>query len=149
MTNVTKITTSNLPELFRTTVGYDHLMRTLDSFSRPAPNYPPYDIVGLDDDNYEIRLAVAGCTSEELTVQQDKNMVEISFNPAQPDDSEKPKEVSLYRGIARRAFTREFALAEHVNVTGVELENGILTVKLVREVPESEKPKTFKVSKTK
>lgn len=140
--------TFKLPELLRTTVGYDQLIRNLDALSSgQTTNYPPYDIIMNGDDTYEIRLAVAGCTEDEITVQQSRNELTVDYSPTRAEGEYEPK--VIHRGIANRAFTRTFTLAEHIKVVGADMNHGILCVTLQREIPESEKPRTFTINKPK
>lgn len=147
MTREKTYTTHNLPDLLRNTVGFDQLVNHL---APQTQNYPPYNIVMVGENQYEIHLAVAGCHKEELSVSQEKNALSISFNPVEREfelnDDEESSVTMLHHGIARRAFTREFKLAEHVSVKDIALNNGILTVQLVRSIPDEEKPKYFKIN---
>ena len=140
----------DLSPLFRSTVGFDRMMRMLDETMRnsvqQAPSYPPYNIEKLGEDQYRITMAVAGFAEADLDVTVQNNTLVISGRSEQTEE-EKPEEGRfLYRGIARRAFERRFELAETVKVSGARMENGLLHVDLVREVPEAAKPRKIAIS---
>lgn len=129
--------------LFRSTVGFDRLATLLDGAARldETAGYPPYNIEKTGADAYRVTMAVAGFTPEELSVVAEANSLTIS-GKTQRDDSQAKY---LHRGIAARAFERKFDLADHIKVAGASLDNGLLSVDLVREVPEALKPRTIKV----
>src|SRR5437868_1773600 len=108
-----------------------------------APGYPPYNIERTGDDAYRISVAVAGFASEELSLEAKENTLTIRGEKKQ-DQAEQKGEV-LYQGIAARAFERRFQLADHVQVTGASLVNGLLHVDLVREIPEAKKPRQIPI----
>ncbi len=133
--------------LLRATVGFDRMMHLLDSASRVdegALNYPPYNIEKTGDDAYRITMAVAGFAEDELTVTLHQNQLTIEGKKAR-DEAEGEQGRFLHRGIATRAFQRNFQLADHIKVSGARLENGLLHVELVREVPESAKPRSISI----
>jgi len=134
--------------LFRSTVGFDRLSRLLEAGALSEQgSYPPYNIVKLDEDNYRISMAVAGFSEEDLEITARENQLIVAGKTA---PAEMPEEaVYLHRGIAERAFERRFQLADHIRVTGAALENGLLTVTLVREIPEQMKPRKIEISKSK
>jgi len=137
----------DLSPLFRSTVGFDNLSRVLDAALRIDDgqlSYPPYNIEKTGEDSYRITMAVAGFGAEDLTVVAQDNGLVIS-GQSQESESEKAGDY-LHRGIARRAFQRRFALADHIKVKGAELANGLLHVDLVREVPEERKPREIKIT---
>lgn len=139
----------DLSPLFRSTVGFDRMMRLLDESMRSnvqqTPSYPPYNIEKLDEDQYRITMAVAGFADSDLDVTLQNNTLVISGRSDQAEES--PEEGRfLYRGIARRAFERRFELAETVKVSGARMENGLLHVDLVREVPEAAKPRKIEIA---
>ncbi|MFZ2006943.1 MAG: Hsp20 family protein [Stellaceae bacterium] len=132
--------------LFRSTIGFDHLARLVDSaarFDTSAPAYPPYNIETTGEDAYRLTMAVAGFPRDEIDVTVEKNSLVIT-GKAQKDD-EQTQGRYLHRGIARRAFERRFSLADHIKVTGASMDNGLLHVDLVREVPEEAKPRQIKI----
>lgn len=131
--------------LFRSTIGFDRLARLVDSATRvdaTALSYPPYNIEKTGDDAYRLTMAVAGFGPNELDITVHENTL-IVTGKAQKEDEEGRY---LHRGIARRAFERRFSLADHIKVTGASLDNGLLHVDLVREVPEAMKPRTIKIA---
>ncbi len=133
--------------LYRSTVGFDRLASMLDNvMTSEAPNntYPPYNIEKTDEDAYRISVAVAGFTEDELHVEARDGQLVISAKKAEDEDVN-----YLHRGIATRAFERRFQLADHVRVNGAVIENGLLHVDLVREVPEALKPRVIEIAKTK
>jgi molecular chaperone IbpA len=134
----------DLSPLFRASVGFDRLSSLLESANRlsdEAASYPPYNIEKRGDDRYRVSVAVAGFTAEELDVTVENGTLTIR---GKAREEVEPQSV-IYRGIARRAFERRFQLAEHIQVTGADLQNGLLSVELVREVPEAKKPRTIAI----
>ena len=132
--------------LFRSTIGFDRLARLVDSanrFDTSAPTYPPYNIESTGEDSYRLTMAVAGFARDEIDITVEKNSLVIS-GKAQKEDEETQGRY-LHRGIARRAFERRFSLADHIKVTGASMDNGLLHVDLVREVPEEAKPRQIKI----
>ncbi len=137
--------TLDFSPLYRTTVGFDHLSNLLDSVNRAenaANGYPPYNIESIDSDRYQITMAIAGFTEEELDIQLEKQTLTVKGEKPQEDDSKN----YLHRGIAARNFERRFQLADHVEVTSARLENGLLDIQLVRVIPEAMKPKTIAIN---
>jgi molecular chaperone IbpA len=132
----------DLTPLYRSTVGFDRLFSLLDSFGGPdgsTPAYPPYNIERTGENTYRITVAVAGFTEKELAIEAKENTLVIR-GAKEAVDKEETGEV-LYQGIAARAFERRFELADHVQVKGANLENGLLHIDLVREIPEAMKPR--------
>jgi molecular chaperone IbpA len=133
--------------LYRSTVGFDRLFSTLDQLSGvegSVPSYPPYNIARTDENTYRISVAVAGFTDADLSIEAKENTLTI-HGEKQTNDEEKTSEV-LYQGIAARAFERSFQLADYVQVKGASLENGLLHVDLVREIPEAMKPRAIPIT---
>ena len=131
--------------LFRSSVGFDRLAQLMDSATRAednAPSYPPYNIERTGEDQYRITMAVAGFAESDIEITAQDNALTVVGK--QPKD-EAPKNF-LYRGIAGRPFQRRFELAEYIRVAGASLENGLLHVDLVREVPEAVKPRSIKIN---
>jgi molecular chaperone IbpA len=131
---------------YRSTIGFDRLLTLLDKASGPdnGQTYPPYNIERTGENAYRITLAVAGFADNELTVETREGVLTIrGAKETQQKDSGK-REV-LYQGIAARAFERRFHLADHVSATGATVQNGLLHVDLVREVPEAQKPRTIAI----
>ena len=138
--------TFDLAPLYRSTVGFDRLFSMLDQasgFEGTAPTYPPYNIERTGENAYRITVAVAGFTESELSIEVKENALTIR-GEKQASDGGQPGEV-LYQGIAARAFERRFQLADHVQVKGAALENGLLHVDLVREIPEAMKPRQIPI----
>ncbi|HXP06766.1 MAG TPA: Hsp20 family protein [Stellaceae bacterium] len=132
--------------LFRSTIGFDRLARLVDSAARfdgAAPAYPPYNIESTGEDSYRLTMAVAGFSRDEIDITVQENSLVISAK-AQKEDEEVNGRY-LHRGIARRAFERRFSLADHIKVSGASMDNGLLHVDLVREVPEEAKPRQIKI----
>jgi len=130
--------------LFRSTIGFDRLMRLVDATAQidgNVPSYPPYNIEATGDNAYRLTMAVAGFAPEELDVTAKEGALVVT-GKAQKDDE---KARYLHRGIARRAFERRFQLADHIRVAGASLDNGLLHVDLLREVPEALKPRKIEI----
>ena len=130
--------------LFRSSVGFDRLAQLMDSARDDVPSYPPYNIERTGEDQYRITMAVAGFGENDIEITAQENALTVVGK--QPKD-EAPKSL-LYRGIAGRPFQRRFELAEYIRVTGASLENGLLHIELVREVPEAVKPRNIKIGTT-
>lgn len=135
----------DLAPLYRSTVGFDRLFSMLDQFAGPenGNSYPPYNIERTGEDAYRITLAVAGFGESDLQIEQKENALTIRGAKEAQEKSD-DREV-LYQGIAGRSFERRFQLADHVKVTGAALENGLLHVDLVREVPEAARPRQIPI----
>jgi molecular chaperone IbpA len=135
--------TFDFSPLYRSTVGFDQLQSLLDSVSREAgsPTYPPYNIERLGESDYRISMAVAGFAESDLSLEVKQNVLTISGKRSEPENVN-----YLYQGIAGRSFERRFQLADHVEVKGATLENGLLHVDLVRQIPEQLKPRQIAIS---
>jgi molecular chaperone IbpA len=134
----------DLSPLFRSTVGFDRMSQLLDAATRlddAQVSYPPYNIEKLGENEYRITMAVAGFGEGDLGIVSQDNSLTISGKGQESDDKVK----FLHRGIGRRAFQRRFELADHIKVKGASMENGLLHVDLVREVPEERKPREIKI----
>lgn len=133
----------DLTPLYRSTVGFDHLARMLSELaSADAPNWPPYNIERFNDDEYRITMAVAGFTPDDLHIEVKEGTLIVSGRkPEKAHEGE-----LLHQGIAARSFERRFRLAEYVEVESAELENGLLHIRLKRELPEAMKPRSIPVS---
>ncbi|WOF45652.1 Hsp20 family protein (plasmid) [Sphingopyxis indica] len=121
----------------RSTVGFDRLFDFLEN-SGAAENYPPFDIEKIADDHFRITVAVAGFKNDEIDITAQQNMLTVSGRKAPAKEGEERK--LLYSGIATRAFERRFQLADFVRVDKADLADGLLTIDLVREVPDAMKP---------
>jgi molecular chaperone IbpA len=133
--------------LFRSTIGFDRMLRLVDPATRvdgASLGYPPYNIEKTGDDAYRLTMAVAGFSPDELDITVHENVLRVS-GKSQKDEEKKNGNGYLHRGIARRAFERRFNLADHMKVTGARLDNGLLHVELVHEVPEAAKPRTIAI----
>ena len=137
--------TFDLSPLYRSTIGFDRLFSLLDqSVGAEAPAaYPPYNIERTGENAYRLTLAVAGFGEAELSIESRENTLAIKGAKEALPESE-AREI-LYQGIAARAFERRFQLADHVQVTGARLENGLLHVDLVREIPEAQRPRQIPI----
>jgi molecular chaperone IbpA len=138
--------TFNFAPFYRSTVGFDRLFSTLDQLvgmDGPAPSYPPYNIERTGENAYRISVAVAGFTDADLSIEAKENTLTIR-GEKRTNDEEIASDL-LYRGIAARNFERSFQLADYVEVRGASLENGLLHVDLVREVPEVLKPRVIPI----
>lgn len=128
-------------------LGFDHLERILDHVSKAsAEGYPPYNIEQVGDDALRITLAVAGFTIEDLNASLEDNQLVIRGCKNENEDEDETDRVYLHRGIAARQFQRMFVLADGIEVTGAALDNGLLHIDLVRQVPEPE-VRTVKIVK--
>jgi molecular chaperone IbpA len=138
--------TFDLAPLYRSTVGFDRLFSLLDNvggLDAAAQSYPPYNIERTGENAYRVTVAVAGFTEKDLSLEVRENTLTIRGDK-QTRDTDKTGEV-LYQGIAGRSFERRFQLADHVEVRGASLENGLLHVDLVREIPEAMKPRQIPI----
>ena len=133
--------TFDLSPLYRSTVGFDRLFSMLDGFET-APGYPPYNIERTGENDYRITVAVAGFGEEDLSLEAKENT--LTIKGAKQAKDEQNGDV-LYQGIAARAFERVFQLADYVAVKSARLENGLLHVDLVREIPEAKKPRQIPI----
>ena len=132
--------------LYRSTVGFDRLFSMLDTMGQPdgGQSYPPYNIERTGEDAYRITMAVAGFGETEIDIEAHRNVLTVKGEKAE-ESAEEAGDV-LYRGIATRAFTRRFQLADFVEVTGAELKNGLLHIDLKREIPEEMKARKIALS---
>ncbi|MGI9412383.1 MAG: Hsp20 family protein [Hyphomicrobiales bacterium] len=134
----------DLTPLYRSTVGFDRLFSMLDSMNgEGAPTYPPYNIERIDENQYRITMAVAGFGENDLSVEVKQNALTVTGKRGEPAESAGKV---LHQGIASRSFERRFQLADHVEVSGAGLENGLLHIDLKRELPEAMKPRTIKIA---
>jgi molecular chaperone IbpA len=108
-------------------------------------NYPPHNILKTGENQYEIQIAVTGFEKSEISVTVESNVLTVTGEGAESIRHENPEIVYLHRGLATRDFAKEFPLAEHIEVVGAETKNGMLTIKLIRNVPESAKPKIIDI----
>ncbi|MEJ0096834.1 MAG: Hsp20 family protein [Bauldia sp.] len=138
--------TFDLSPFYRSTVGFDRLFNLLDSNAAAEPQtYPPYNIERTGENAYRITMAVAGFGQGDLTLEAKENTLTVK-GEKKTEATEQKENQFLYRGIGSRAFERRFQLADHVEVKGATLENGLLHVDLVREIPEAMKPRTIAIT---
>ncbi|MBC3869621.1 Hsp20 family protein [Undibacterium oligocarboniphilum] len=125
--------------LYRSAIGFDRLAQFFDDAQRndAAPSYPPYNIELIAEDKYAITMAVAGFERSELEIESERDMLKVAGRR----QKEEGQRNYLHRGIASRDFEHRFRLADHVRVMAARLDNGLLTIELVREIPEAYKPR--------
>ncbi|MBL8538100.1 MAG: Hsp20 family protein [Hyphomonadaceae bacterium] len=135
---------TELNPLYRTLVGFDRIANLMDQASRldAAPGYPPFNVEQIGEDEFRIELAVAGFSEDDLNIEFKQNSLVVTGQRKQPDA---PRNF-LHRGIAERSFERRFGLADHVRVAGAKLEHGLLTINLIRELPELLKPRKISIN---
>lgn len=135
----------DLSPLFRASIGFDHLARLMDSVSRldeQALSYPPYNIERTAEDHWRITMALAGFAPEDLDITVTDRLLTVTGKAKRDEDANR----YLHRGIAGRSFERRFELADHVRVDGAKMENGLLILDLIREVPEALKPRRIAIA---
>ena len=145
---MTKITTLDLSPFYRNSIGiyhlFDRMMHQIDTAASSTTNYPPYNIVKTGENTYEIQVAVAGFTQGEVTVNVNEGQLVITGEKLATDLPE--GQVYEHQGISARRFIRTFTLADYVEVTNAQSQDGILTVSLERRVPEALLPKTIAIT---
>ena len=126
----------------RSTIGFDRLFDLLENSNtaQAGENYPPFDLVKVDDNHYRIDLAVAGFKADEVDITAQQNQLVVTGKRGDDNDAD-----YIHRGIATRSFERRFGLADHIRVTGADLKDGLLSIELVREVPEAMKPRKIAI----
>lgn len=136
--------TIDFAPLFRHSVGFDRMQRLLDTAAQTdqSSSYPPYNIEQLGETGYQVTLAVAGFSEDDLGITLTDRTLVVSGKTGDGNEDR----TFLHRGIAGRAFERRFELADHIQVKGASLENGLLHIALERVVPESEKPRAIKIA---
>ena len=129
--------------LWRSTVGFDHLFDAFDRLQRSSveDNFPPYNIARLGEDSYQISLALAGFSADEIKLIAEQNMLTVEGRK-----SDKTQEEFVYQGIAVRSFKRQFNLADYVQVKSAKFEDGLLRIELEREIPEAMKPRSIPIN---
>jgi molecular chaperone IbpA len=135
---------SRIDALNRALVGFDTMFDQMERrFANSVPtNYPPHNIVKIGENEYAIQLAVTGFDKAEIAVTVENNVLVVKGESMITDY---PPEQYLHRGLATRDFEKEFPLAEHIEVAGAEIKNGMLTIKLIRNIPESAKAKIIDI----
>ena len=138
---------TKLDALSRALVGFDTMFDQMERryANSVTNNYPPHNILKTGENQYEIQIAVTGFEKSEISVTVESNVLTVTGEGAESIRHENPEIVYLHRGLATRDFAKEFPLAEHIEVVGAETKNGMLTIKLVRNVPESAKPKIIDI----
>ncbi len=138
--------TVDLTPLYRAGVGFDRLASMVDAMldADQSPSYPPYNIVMIGETDYRITIAVAGFTRDAIEIDTKGGELIVKGGRAAERAQDENVKV-LHRGIAERAFERRFKLADHVRVTGAALENGLLHINLVREIPEALRPRRIQI----
>ncbi len=138
---------------YRSIVGFDRMLDMIDSAvkgSQSSSSYPPYNIERISENTYLIELAIAGFSEQDLSIEVRDNILAISGKRSVESQSKKENQDQyLYRGIAERSFEKKFHLADHVKVLDAHLTNGLLSISLEQELPETLKPKTIKIQTTK
>lgn len=131
--------------LNRALIGFDSMFNNFERrFANSiSNNYPPHNVVKIDENNYELQVAVTGFSKDEVTVELDQNILSVSAGREIEDEK-----TYIHRGLAQRNFVKQFPLAEHIEVKGAEQKNGVLTIKLERVVPEALKPRRIEISYT-
>ena len=127
----------------RSTVGFDRLFDLLESSAagQTQDNYPPFDLVNVDENRFRVSLAVAGFTQNEIDITAQQNQLVVSGKKSDDDGAN-----YIHRGIANRSFERRFGLADHIKVTGASLKDGLLSIELVREIPEAMKARKIEIA---
>jgi len=151
MTKTLTLRSFDIPSLTKFGIGFDNMFDELMRVNaqQGSTNYPPYDIVQVNDDEYMISVAVAGFGYDNLSVTKDKKILVIEGKHSRETvENEDSTAKYLHKGISERSFRREFQLADHVEITGAHLELGILSIHLKREIPEEAKPKTIAITYT-
>ena len=131
----------------RSTVGFDRLFDMLEtsSLGQGQENYPPFDLIKLGDNDFRIELAVAGFKPDEIDIPAQENVLLVSGRKKEEADDGASANAYIYRGIATRSFERRFALADHIQVRGADMKDGLLSIELVREIPEAMKPRKINI----
>ena len=124
----------------RSTIGFDRLFDLLENAGQAAENYPPFDLERLDEDSYRITIAVAGFRRDEIEITAQQNQLIVAGRRNGSDEGQ-----FIHRGIATRAFERRFALGDYVQVRNADLRDGLLSIELVREIPEAMKPRKIEI----
>jgi molecular chaperone IbpA len=139
---------SRIDAINRALVGFDTMFETLERrYQNSTPtNYPPHNLIKIADNEYLIQLAVTGFSKAEIKVEVEGNLLTVK---GESMTSEYTQESYIHRGLATRDFVKEFPLAEHIEIKGAEIENGMLNIKLVRNIPESAKPKVIDIVEVK
>ena len=151
MTKTLTLRSLDIPQLHKFGIGFDTMFDELNRIhsQQSTTNYPPYNIVQINEDEYMISVAVAGFGLDNLTITKDKNFLIIDGTNTIGKLVDEDEHTYLHKGISNKDFRREFKLADHVEIKNAHLELGILNVHLKREVPEEQKPKTIAITENK
>lgn len=142
MNQLVRFDTNALQQLNRALIGFDRIFDNFENrYQNSTTNYPPYNVLKHDDNNFEVEIAVAGFDKEDISIEVDQDQLIIKGQRTKADDASK----YLHRGLAARDFERVFTLAEYMEVGDAELTNGILSVKLTRIIPEALKPRLIAI----
>lgn len=143
-----RLTTVDLPAFHRQTVGFDRIFDEIARITDTAKqtNYPPYNVIRTGENTYTIELAVAGFAQEELDVVQAENTLTVKGMPVQTTEAESEWPQYIYKGVARRSFERVFKLADHMEVSGASVINGMLIIELELRIPEEKQPKRIAIA---
>jgi molecular chaperone IbpA len=136
--------TFDFTPLYRSTIGFDRMFSMLGGMEGPTPSYPPYNIERRDENTYRITVAVAGFAEADLAIEAKENV--LTIRGERRSNGTETTTAMLHQGIAARSFQRGFQLAEYVGVKGASMENGLLHVDLVRELPEAMKPRMIAIA---
>jgi molecular chaperone IbpA len=142
---------SRMDAINRALIGFDQMFDQMERRygNSVNNNYPPHNIIKTGENQYEIQVAVTGFEKSEISVTVESNVLTIKGEGQESIRHENPEIVYLHRGLATRDFAREFPLAEHIEVSGAEIKNGMLIIKLIRNIPESEKPRVIDIVEVK
>ena len=145
---MTRITSLDLNPFYRNSIGFNSLFdRITENIDASAQSYPPYNLIRQNDENYLIEMAASGFQKPDINITLENGTLTISGTTIKKVDGEDEANgvEYLHRGLAGRNFERTFNLAEHVEVKNAELKNGILTIHLIKNIPEAMKPKTIQI----
>lgn len=139
--------TIDLSPLYRSFIGSDRLASLIDAANRAdsQSTYPPYNIELLGDDKYQISMAVAGFSQDDITIEAQENTLSVQGKKPEQEDSEAASRKFLHKGISERNFERKFQLGDHVKVTGAAMADGLLHINLERVIPEAKKPRKIEI----
>ena len=148
MTRELTLRTLDIPSIHKFGIGFDNMLEELLRVNQQQANtnYPPYNIVKQDEDHFAIEIAVAGFREGDINITVEKNILTIKGEQVQDLDEDVKEVEYVHRGISARNFARTFTLADHVEVVGATVDNGILKIELERKVPEEQKPKTVAIT---
>lgn len=148
MTRELTLRTLDIPSIHKFGIGFDNMLEELLRVNQQQANtnYPPYNIVKQDEDHFAVEIAVAGFREGDINITVEKNILTIKGEQVQDLDEDVKEVEYVHRGISARNFARTFTLADHVEVVGATVENGILKIELERKVPEEQKPKTVAIT---